>query len=199
MRKKSHVSLANYLLDNVDSELLTQHRKAFVLGSVLPDCKPSFVTERHNIEETFSKVTAFVEKLTVNHAEFKRISTSYCRKLGEVTHYVADYFTYPHNSIYDGSLKDHCVYEGELKTALTDYIDKGQLSINRNIARTFKSSEELCSYIKNMHREYLQVEKNLASDCMYIISLCQIVVEGVLHLLAMYLKDDAGDSQAVLA
>lgn len=188
MRKKSHVSLSKYLLDNVDSELLEQHRKAFILGSILPDCKPSFVTERHNIEETFDKVTESVEKLTVNCTDYKRISTAYCRKLGEVTHYVADYFTYPHNSVYDGSMKDHCVYEGELKHALVDYIVAEQFTVNRSIVKSFNTPQDLCDYLKSMHSEYLKVEKNITSDCMYIVSLCQIVVEGVLHLLAQYLQ-----------
>ncbi|MBQ4283546.1 MAG: zinc dependent phospholipase C family protein [Lachnospira sp.] len=188
MRKKSHISLANYLLDSIDSELLEQHRKAFIVGSVLPDCKPSFVTERHSIEETFDKVTEFVEKLTINHMDYRRISTAYCRKLGEVTHYVADYFTYPHNDVYEGSLKDHCVYEGELKHALVDFIDSQQFVINHNIAKSFKEPCDLCNYIRKMHQEYLNMEINIAVDCMYIVSLCQIVVEGILHLLAYYLK-----------
>ena len=84
MRKKSHVSLSRYLLNNIDSELLENHRKAFIVGSVLPDCKPSFVTTKHNMEETFDMVCEFIRKLTVNSDDYKKISTAYCRKLGEV-------------------------------------------------------------------------------------------------------------------
>ena len=97
MRKKSHVSLAVYLINNLDSGLLTSHRKAFIIGSILPDCKPSFVTTKHNMEETFDMVSSFISQLTVDSADYRRISTAYCRRLGEVTHYIADYFTYPHN------------------------------------------------------------------------------------------------------
>ena len=61
MRKKSHVSLSRYLLDHIDSELLENHRKAFIVGSVLPDCKPSFVTTKHNMEETFDMVSLLPE------------------------------------------------------------------------------------------------------------------------------------------
>ena len=32
-----------------------------------------------------------------------------------ITHYVSDYFTFPHNANYPGNLKDHCIYEEELK------------------------------------------------------------------------------------
>lgn len=193
MRKKSHISLALYLLDNVDSELLMNHRKAFVLGSVLPDCRPSFVTVRHNIEETFELVTDFVEQLTVNYTDFKRLSTVYCRRLGEVTHYIADYFTYPHNDVYEGTFKEHCVYEGELKRALRAYIRSEQIQVNNSIAMSFKKPQDLCEYVKKMHMVYIAMpEKNIASDCMYIVTLCQIVVAGVLHLLEMYLSKNEG-------
>ena len=101
MRKKSHLSLAVYLIDNMDSSLLINHRKAFLLGSILPDCRPSFVTTKHNMEETFDMVSDFISQLTVDSHDYKRISTAYVRKLGEVTHYVADYFTYPHNIYYN--------------------------------------------------------------------------------------------------
>ena len=112
MRKKSHLSLAVYLIDNMDSSLLINHRKAFLLGSILPDCRPSFVTTKHNMEETFDMVSDFISQLTVDSHDYKRISTAYVRKLGEVTHYVADYFTYPHNEVFDGNIKD--VYNIEL-------------------------------------------------------------------------------------
>ena len=131
MRKKSHLSLAVYLIDNMDSSLLINHRKAFLLGSILPDCRPSFVTTKHNMEETFDMVSDFISQLTVDSHDYKRISTAYVRKLGEVTHYVADYFTYPHNEVFDGNIKDHCIYEKNLKEALKSYIDSEQIYINK--------------------------------------------------------------------
>ena len=75
MRKKSHMSLSMYLVDSMDSELLENHKKAFIMGSILPDCKPSFVTTKHNIDETFDIVCRFIDELTVDTDGFKRIST----------------------------------------------------------------------------------------------------------------------------
>ena len=37
MRKKSHISLATYLIGELESEQLDRHKKAFYLGSILPD------------------------------------------------------------------------------------------------------------------------------------------------------------------
>ncbi len=185
MRKKSHVSLAMYILNNVDSVLLDNHRKAFIVGSILPDCKPSFVTTKHNIEETFDLVCEFISKLTVDSSDYKKISTSYCRKLGEVTHYLADYFTFPHNTVFTGSFMEHCEYEKQLKYALRAYIQSGEVSVNSSIVNRFTTPAELCDYVLQIHKQYLCCNKTVESDCRYIVALCHVVVAGILSLLEM--------------
>lgn len=185
MRKKSHMSLSRYLLESIDSSLLDEHKKAFVLGSILPDCRPSFVTRRHNIEETFDIVSGFIDDLTVASSDYRRISTAYCRKLGEVTHYVADYFTYPHNDIFDGGFKAHCIYEKELKYSLKEYIQSEDVIINREVAEGFETPQDLCDYVKQRHIQYLNRENNVESDCRYIVASCHVVVAGILNLLNM--------------
>lgn len=183
MRKKSHVSLSIYLVNNLDSVLLENHKKAFIMGSILPDCRPSFVTTKHNMEETFDMVSAFIAKLTVDSTDYKRISTAYCRKLGEVTHYLADYFTYPHNEVFEGNIKAHCIYEKELKFALRTYIQEGQIHVNSGIAAGLDTPEALCTFVQDFHRQYLVSDKTVESDCRYIVALCHIVVEGILNML----------------
>lgn len=184
MRKKSHVSLSIYLINNLDSTLLEDHKKAFIVGSILPDCKPSFVTTKHNMEETFDMVQAFISKLTEDSADYKRISTAYCRKLGEVTHYLADYFTFPHNTVFKGNIRAHCMYEKELKFALRAYIQSGEVYVNKRIAGSFETADELCEFVRDLHTQYLKSKKTVESDCRYIVALCHIVVAGILNLLA---------------
>lgn len=183
MRKKSHVSLSLYILDNVDSTILDDHRKAFIVGSILPDCRPSFVTTKHNMEETFELVKEAINQCTVSSDDYKKISTAYCRKLGEITHYMADYFTYPHNEIFDGNIKEHCVYEKELKFALRDYIKSGQVYVNNNLAKTFTTPKSLFEFVLETHEQYLKSSKSVIEDCKYIVALCHIVVEGILNML----------------
>ena len=173
MRKKSHVSLSRYLLDHIDSELLENHRKAFIVGSVLPDCKPSFVTTKHNMEEDMSD-------------DYKKISTAYCRKLGEVTHYLADYFTFPHNCVFTGSIREHCIYEKKLKFALRSYIRSGEINVNSTVVRRFTTPQQLCDYVIQIHQQYLKCNKTVESDCRYIVALCHVAVAGILNLLEHY-------------
>lgn len=183
MRKKSHVSLSLYILDNVDSTILDDHRKAFIVGSILPDCRPSFVTTKHNMQQTFELVKEAINQCTVDNEDYKNISTAYCRKLGEITHYMADYFTYPHNEIFLGNIKAHCAYEKQLKFALKDYIKSGQVFVNSDLAKTLTTPKSLCDFVLETHAQYLIATKSVIEDCKYIVALCHIVVEGILNML----------------
>ena len=90
MRKKSHISLAKYIVEDMQ------------------------------FGETFDLVTEQIRRLSSREEEQSNLR-AYMRHLGEVIHYVADYFTFPHNSTYDGNLKDHCYYEKALKFRLREY------------------------------------------------------------------------------
>ena len=118
MRKKSHLALAYYLMTSEGMETLTTHKKAFYWGSILPDCVPSFITTRHCIDDTFLHVRKELMRLVCSYNPTKGITSSFCRRLGVILHYVADYFTFPHNSFYPGTITDHCRYEEELKQTL---------------------------------------------------------------------------------
>ena len=63
MRKKSHILLARYIAKNTEDEELKKHRLSFYIGSILPDCKPSFVYKKHEINGTFPDVKKMVNQL----------------------------------------------------------------------------------------------------------------------------------------
>lgn len=180
MRKKSHISLAKYLLNSQGMEKLQSHSKAFYLGSILPDCIPSFLTRRHTIEDTFFILEKEIRKLTENYNFEKGIGSYYCRHMGVITHYVADYFTFPHNSIYAGNMAAHCKYEKHLKFALYDYVKSEEAKKKRSSEQQFQTVDELCRFIVMMHDKYLHAIRQIKVDCEYIVSLCHKVVDEIL-------------------
>jgi len=183
VRKKSHISLAKYLVENVDTQELNNHRKAFYLGNVLPDCKPSFLTERHEFNDTYEQFKMGIKKLTIECDLFSRNERVYWRKLGESLHYLADYFTFPHNITFEGSLKEHCSYEKELKLYFREYVMSGEADSNHMFVQRFDSLDKLFHFIEVKHVEYLRMKGNIHNDTMYIITLCTQVVYGIIHLL----------------
>lgn len=56
---------------------------------------------------------------------FFQTETDVLHESGEITHYVADYFTFPHNKIYPGGFKEHCAYEEHLKHELRAFFKDG--------------------------------------------------------------------------
>ena len=182
MRKKSHISLARYIVESMGLEELQEYRKAFYVGSILPDCKPSFLTKRHEIKGTFEDVRKYVLDLTTLYDVYKRNTRVYFLNLGQVIHYIADYFTFPHNDIYTGNIKDHCIYEKELKRELEAYLDSDEPEKMRKNIERFKTPELLFEYILKIHEEYLKVKNTIAADCRYIVKVCYTVVTAVVYL-----------------
>ena len=191
MRKKSHISLARHIVDISSIQNFDKHKKAFYIGSILPDCKPSFLTKRHEITETFDLVERGIEKLTQGYSNLDDLSTMYFTKLGEVVHYIADYFTYPHNKEYMGNMKQHCIYEGQLKHKLRSYIrgirekdlKKWKASIELEDMERFKSVSDICKFLKEEHRNYIRRgTHSVEEDCKYIVGVCSKAVMAIFHV-----------------
>ena len=182
MRKKSHILLARYLADRMTiSESLQSHRKAFCLGNILPDIRPSFVTKRHEFFGTFSDIQEQLCTLIKN--ENGRCSERvFWRRLGEIIHYIADYFTFPHNKCYSGNLFQHNKYEKNLKNQLKKYILSGQADLDMEEDVCFEDFSDLVAFIRNCHICYMDRVHNVADDIHYILSVCYQVIRGVVQL-----------------
>ncbi len=185
MRKKSHISLARYLVNNMQVQDLLDHKKAFYLGSILPDLQPSFLTKRHTIEETFGILIDEIRKITIEYDIHRGINSYYARHLGVITHYLSDYCTFPHNSIFDGSLKDHVNYEKDLKFQLRQYVKRDDVQKERTQEQSFHTFDEIIHFINKTHGEYLKAIKAVHEDVQYIIHLCYKVVDAILTFFEM--------------
>lgn len=183
LRKKSHISVAKFLIDNMNVNSLDNHKLSFMFGSILPDCMPSFLTRKHTIEDTFYILRKEIRGITEEYDTTKGEGIYFWRHLGIITHYVADYFTLPHNKVFSGSLKDHINYEKKLKFELRTYIKNDILELTREQKGSMKSVDEICAFIMKMHQLYIKVANEIKEDCQYIIELCHYVVDSVLQFL----------------
>ena len=66
MWKAAHLRLAKWLLNQEELEDFGRHKIAFLVGSILPDCMPSFVTKRHRLEDTFFVLKEEIQKFHLN-------------------------------------------------------------------------------------------------------------------------------------
>ena len=190
MRKKSHISVAKFLIDNMNVNSLHNHKLSFLLGSILPDCMPSFLTRKHTIEETFYILKKEIRNLTEEYDAEKGEGVYFCRHLGIITHYVADYFTFPHNKNYTGSLKDHCQYEKILKHKLREYVKAMESRRERMKETRFETLEELFVFIHEVHEKYLKRLSEVKKDIQYIVDVCFEVVDAILRFIEIQLSEN---------
>ncbi len=180
MNKGSHISLALFLLEREELKGLNQHRRALLMGSILPDCLPSFLTTRHTITETFELVKAEIHKLSGEYHKQKGISKSFCIHLGMVLHYLADYFTTPHNPGFSGTVRNHIDYERALQVYIQCYFENGVIVAEE---QDMEENETLFEYIVELHNQYLNEARSLITDCEYITRICyqaaKILMKGL--------------------
>lgn len=183
LRKISHISLAGFLADKLEYEGIANHKKAFCIGSILPDCKPSFLTTKHEFNETFDMVQKRIENYIEYSAGKEKHTMKGARDLGQIIHYTADYFTFPHNNHYDGNLKDHCIYEGKLLRELREYLSNYDVTKHTEYEIYFESLEELTEFIKARHKEYISRKRNVEDDCRFIVMVNYQITRGIMQLL----------------
>jgi len=181
LRKKSHISLAKYLMENMNVNDLNEHWKSFYIGSILPDLKPSFLTKRHSIDETFDILIQEIRKITVDYDIRQGINSYFARHLGVITHYLADYCTFPHNSDFEGSLKEHMYYEKDLKFSLKEYVTREDMQRERCPNGKLKTIDDIIHVIQKTHAEYRKAVKSIKVDMHYIVDLCYKVVDAILQ------------------
>lgn len=182
MRKKSHILLGRYLADQMSEVYsLQQHRKAFCLGNIMPDLKPSFLTTRHEFFGTFDHLQNKMRVLVEKNPEEENARV-YWRRFGEVMHYMADYFTFPHNKTYTGSLAQHNHYEKVLKNELKSCIQGGEACRYLQPAIRFDTFATLIDYIEAAHERYLNKLRCVEEDIRFILNMCFQVIQGLVQL-----------------
>lgn len=180
MRKKSHVSLARHI---TGQEIEIRHKAAFKMGSIVPDLVPSFITKKHEINETFNIVEKKMEKVVNSYDSSKGLTLIRTKDLGVITHYIADYFTFPHNKEYPGSLKDHVIYEKELKHELRTFIRSIDVDMPIEHHEKLDSIQAICAFILKNHDSYVCHMQDVQSDCRHIVQICGEVVAALIDLM----------------
>lgn len=158
MKKRTHLLLTK----TISSTLGVSRYNNFWLcfGSVFPDLTPMCVLKPHQYDSRNLKILSKCCSLDFTHKDWL-----FYFKLGVVGHYLADFFTSPHNRKgIVGFCTDHRGYENQLdrffKVNLCDY--------------KFSSSNlcDLDFFVENYHTDYMTKDSSYKTDFNYI---CNVV------------------------
>lgn len=182
MRKKSHISVAKGLIHKLDMKERLNHRLIFYVGSIWPDCVPSFITRRHCIDETYDIFIKSMEKFIRKYNIKKDMGIKSTWQMGIVMHYIADYFTFPHNKHFQGNFKEHCVYEEALKHRMYKFVDDVRNEKYKNDIPVLEDVSQICEFVLNNHRNYINKDGNVDLDCEYTFYACLGVFASLLKI-----------------
>lgn len=183
MRKKSHISLSRGVIKGLGEANIIKHRYTFYIGSIVPDCIPSFITRRHNMDETFDIFVKHMEKFVDKLGKKNKLGFRQSIRMGMILHYIADYFTLPHNSHYEGDFKDHCVYEGAQLRFMRNYVSEVKNDkLNINIPDPLKDIKQVIEYIKERHQEYVRLHEGVKDDCEFSLEACVCVALSLFRI-----------------
>ena len=160
MQTKDHYLLGCFLLDRYRATLNPICRKLFLLGCIEPDWNLATYTRGslkyrfmhgHNAENAGKHLAHLTEKLRKSgvRTPLQRL------RFGAALHYLADSFTFAHNRIFAGGLKEHRLYEKLLHDVFTEYL---QTQHSEPL-----SAERAC------HEQYLTEKRSYQTDCRYIL------------------------------
>ena len=169
MQKRSHALLASMLLRSENGFPARRYEIAFLIGSVQPDCNPlSYLKGSvhhkkfggHTYENSRRYIQSHAQRL-YNRARWNLWSYY---TLGKLTHYVADAFTWPHNSHFPGSALDHHNYEAKLRVAFENFTRRNQTIQQGDFTPDFTRQLEI------LHNRYQSAPGGMNRDINYIIA-----------------------------
>ncbi len=181
MQTRDHDLLGRFLLEYYEASLGPICRKLFLLGCIEPDWNPITYARGslkyqflhgHNAENAEKYLRHLTEKLRKSGV---RTPMQWFR-FGAALHYLADSFTFAHNQIFAGNLKEHRRYEKGLHAVFVGYLQTQH-------TEPFPTD-------KAYHEMYLAEPRSYQTDCRYILG-------TALHL-SNHLNVQWGAREAVL-
>jgi len=163
----SHLVIGNFIynkiFDNFEVEL---DKKAFLYGCIKPDISTSYLFIPHYMDKSFDFISNLIIKLeSSNIPTVKKSMILYSTELGVVTHYIADYFCFPHNDMVFYRTLNHFFYEYNL------IFEFNKLDLNDIFIKETQPIEIIDYIIKN-HTEYHKDARGIKTDVYFSTNIC---------------------------
>ena len=180
MQKRSHLLLAKSLLDREHGFPARRYELAFLFGSFQPDCNPLSYLKGSLSGKPFGGHT-YANSRRYIRRNIRRLQTRRRWRLrdyyilGQLTHYVADAFTWPHNPHFPGAGWEHHTYETELRLALEARLSSGAF-LRRPLPDV---SAVLSDELETLHERYLaEACPGVNADIAYILKASDLLLAG---------------------
>lgn len=186
MDSVSHIRVAHLLLNYVEKTCgITFDKSGFVYGNLKPDLTGTYLTKRHYpslmMDEVLEKIRCFTEKYTITPANEHELSVD----LGEICHFITDFFTYPHNDdIYDHNLLSHYLYEKRVALVIRKRMTEARFEGWAAPTIAPVSLDALVHRITSMHDAYRSAttRHGINNDLEHICRVTAMVVLSIINI-----------------
>lgn len=187
MDSVTHIRVANLLMDYVEQTCgVTFDQSGFLYGNLKPDLTGTYLKKRHNpsimMDEVMDKIRDFTKKYTIGAVNGHDLSVD----LGEICHFMTDFFTYPHNDdIYDRNLLAHYIYEKRVGLVIRRRITEAKFEQWASPIIPPTSVDALISRISTMHNDYCAAghRHGIDDDLIHICRATAMVVLSIINIL----------------
>jgi hypothetical protein len=146
------------------------NRKSFILGNVLPDYCPSFITRPHYLKNNIGHVQNVLRHLVPQNAAWN--DKKYSRLLGVLCHFYADFFCYAHREHTMKNLRAHIEYEKSLHCYFIQKLR--QISAVRFVVQLPETAQAdgVYAQFEKLHAAYLLSSPSCGNDLLYAMTAC---------------------------
>lgn len=182
----SHIQVANLLMNYVEQNCgVTFDQSGFVYGNLKPDLTGTYLTKRHYpslwMDDVMEKIRAFTEKYTIRQVNDRELSVD----LGEICHFITDFFTYPHNDdIYAHNLLAHYIYEKRIALVIRRRMTEAKFEHWVSPILPPVTVDALIHRIEETHRRYRTQTKRhcIDDDLVHICQMTAMVVMSIINI-----------------
>lgn len=156
------------------------NKRFFIYGNMLPDFAPKYRASSHRRKFSWDRAIKLIDEIT--DSENSMTSRALSTKLGVLTHYLCDFFTFPHTDDFKKSFVKHEVYEQSQRSRywskLEDIFDEFK-SVTLFI---LEDEEEVINFIEDVLFIYGSQEGSQERDILYSQLLIRIVNTSLLEI-----------------
>jgi hypothetical protein len=177
MNSFSHIRIGNLLNDYLKKNYgVTLCKMSYLYGNLLPDFSRRYKSRPHQPECWENYLKQEYKALLERSRRGMRLGRASSRRLGIISHFLADFFCYPHTNTYAGTSVAHIKYEWHLNAFLRKNLedlrrtDFGSVCEDGFESTPGAGGERAFACFEKLYKEYADQEPSYANDVLYTLS-----------------------------
>lgn len=174
-----HGKIGHFLGKELISNGYAINIDSFIYGNMLPDLNLKFRMTMHSKKEDWGNVLEIIHEIAYGKEKLDRDISI---KLGMLSHYICDFFTFPHNEGFGKNIIHHELYEQAQRILWWSKLLKVWEETGQEINFEIKSTKDIITYIEDMHIIYMRNPGDKKRDLFFSNILIRVICPSILKI-----------------